>query len=280
MSEYGVEHFIDAHDRSYLKPVSVQTQRSLLMSTRDPLGFFGSYHSRQEQTVSDLLAQAGGRNGRVIGTIILNHNRFRLWYGKLIGEDSIYPIGDMLSRVEANGDQAALCIRLMGTERCQDSRMENGLYYFGRMRQRAARLLDCEIRYRGVPDFLSRYNLLNLPFNIDGAIDLTTLVFLQRYFYLRNLDISSRLSRQQFNDQLTIHISSQNVDLAGFIYDWEQSLPGPGYVNYSWPESPSSLFGIYSEASSLMAKRLLRLAINRLHDLPAEWLKPPGCLSL
>lgn len=289
LSEYGVEHYLTEFGNSW-RPgniwepdpdqISVKEQRSRLTSNSDPLGFFGYYHSQQEQTVSNLFARAGGRTGRVIGTIILNHQRFRLWYEKLIDKDSAYPIAEMLSRVEANGDQAALCVRLMGTERCADFNRSahlpgDGFYYWGRIQQRAARLLYCEIQHRGLQDFLNRYNLAddllgdNLLNFIKGHRDWSAykaLLFLQRYFYLWNLDTHCLLSKQKFANQLTIHISPQNVDLAGFVYDWENSLPGPGYIRLSYPEFPSALFKNDLPAADVLINNLLAAAIDGLRD--------------
>lgn len=226
--------------------------RELAVSQEDPLGFFGYHHAQQEQRVSNSFAQFGGRNGRVIGILLLNHKEFLKWFSKLPESFSDYPVREMLTRVAENRDKAALCVRLQGTERVEDCRRAlssaEGLYNPTQMNRRSARLLLMEIKARGEQDFFDYYQM-RYPENklgclsdsllkiVKGEPGLSSLLFLRSHFFYWNLAVKKRLSDQLYQSKLTVNMSYYNIDLAGFWYDWETSLPGPGYMpsDTGWP---------------------------------------------
>ena len=238
----GVEHFTHG-----FQGFSQDGKRLQLQTMYDPLGFFGYVHAKEaEQKVSDLFAGYGGRNGRVLAIMTLNRRRFLEWYHQLPGAPSAYPVEEIFARVEeVNKDRAVLCVRLMGTERCQDylHTQKQGLYTREQMLKRVARLLWWEIRFGGDERFFQKYGLADarkypphLARIVQGRAstnDYHQLLFLQDYLYLWNLDVTQRLSWDHFQGGLCMAVSEQNVDGVAFFYDWETAVPGiPGYSGY------------------------------------------------
>lgn len=226
--------FLPGEDSKYLT-------RTLLTATPIPLGYFGLFHSLQEMTVSNLFSGYGGRNGRVLGVLALNHDKFIGWLNGLLCTTP-YPVLEMLQRVRKNGDQAAICVRLMGADRYADlrSKTEKGLFEPRAIIQRAARILLSELCSRGTKGFNSYYEFSS---NSDYMEDLVavesghfTYGNFENYkallgdFRSRNLSVKEKLSKRCFNSRLTIMIEDQDIDLTGMWYDWETSVPDtPGY---------------------------------------------------
>lgn len=211
----------------------------------EPLGFFGRADALQEQEISDKFAELGGRGGRVLAIISINHKNFLEWFEEKDKGDSFYEAASMLKKVENNGDQAAICVRLLGTERIEDlwraSFSGDGLFSVARQLQRAASLLSFEITNRSREGFLDYYqlegkgrsieeHLLEIASGKPNRENLITLYFLQLYFINYNYRIEQLLSERNYGGQLTHPGNFQNFDSAGFIYDWETSLPASGYI--------------------------------------------------
>lgn len=221
-----------------------------LTSLRDPVGFFGYYHAKQEQDISNIFARNKGRNSRVIAILPIDHKEFRDWYLNLpSSKHSFYNALAALDVVEQNHDNAALIVRLMGTERYQDflnSRgSKTGLYTPSRMIIRAARLIALEVAKRGKSKFAEFYELQRA--DDKQKICLSSIVGLSkgqltpdnfkeyikllRHLLRKNVLVKNSVSLENFKNELTANASDwQNIDTAGFWYDWETSLPGPGYI--------------------------------------------------
>lgn len=210
----------------------------------DPAGLFGDYHSRQEMEVSNGFAQFGGRTSRVLGILTLNPKKLLEWFSEIPKDQKdYYHLDRMLEKVIKNNDNPAICVRLLGADRYKDYNEceENsvGLCTQQHMVQRAATLLLWEIEGRGTKSFLDRYNLdgvypfqthmLELSAGRFSVDNLSSLVYLQCYFYFYNWGVKDKLSKARYEGELSAAFTEQDADLAGFMYDWETSKLGPGY---------------------------------------------------
>lgn len=233
-------------------------RESIAHNNNDPIGLFGYIHSRQEMMVSDMFADEGGRNGRVLGILLLNHNKLRDWNLKAFGNDAIYPLDVMLERMERNHDTAAICVRLMGADRYEDYECakSTGIFTCERMLKRAAHTMSVELHKRGAANFIKHYGLTcgtELQQLLEDISRGQDSIYHQDKFRFGNLlkglcdwnlGVYRRLSRKHFNDALTIFLDTQDICLAGFWYDWETSVPGsPGYMDYNQgpPKVPRDL---------------------------------------
>lgn len=214
---------------------NVEDKKTLLLM-HDPHGFFGLDHSLQETNVSNMFAMRGGRTGRVLATLAINHSKFKGWLEARLGKSS-YPCLEMLERVEANGDIAAICVRLFGAERLVDKDAhEVGYFSPAQSQQRAATTIFAEINSRGPSSFHNRFALdefdgfswkklyQHLVLDCQGKEDFSALRFYCAYFNAWNLGVWNILSTEMFNGNLTICSSINNVDLMGYWYDYETSV--------------------------------------------------------
>ncbi len=222
------------------------TAHSSSHGSSEPLGLFGRHHSLQEQTVSNPLAHHGGRVSRVLGTLVLDHQKLRLWIDDQLGPNRAfggykYDVYKALEIVEKNGDQSAICVRLMGAERRDDLERASfrGAFSQSRMVQRAAAILLEEISFLGEENFKHRYGiksslsfqdlLFDLLINPNSA-QIVWLGFFRDYFNAWNSGVKQYVSKKYFNNQLSVVVNGQNSDILGNWYDFETSLPGPGYT--------------------------------------------------
>lgn len=212
----------------------------------DPRGFFGAEHARQEQDVSNLLASNGGRVGRVIAYMPLKTGVLSEWIPLVERRPRAYRALNELEKVTKKGNVPALLVRLQGTDRLDDLGKDYGYYSHNRIYGRAARLLLREMESRGYDEFLAHYRLHEtFPFKDDlkwlsyvgtksndndpyvpDTKALRSLYFLYDFFHARNYGIAQRVSEKHFNGELSIKNQEQDVDLAGFWYDFETSVPG------------------------------------------------------
>lgn len=229
-----------------------------LRNSWDPIGLFGYAHAKQELEMADQFARAGGRTGRVLAVMKINHGKFMDWVGSLDLSNTPYDIETQLKKVEKNGDEMALCVRILGTERFQDyadSPFEDnskGLYTRSAMLRRSAFLLSHEITQRGEGQFRDKYDL---PFSHNYPLSdhlsqiayggkseelLETMCALQVFLWAHNLRVKEVVSKQLYGGKMSMRADPLNFDLAGFVYDWETSKPG---TKQFWPNKVND--GVY-----------------------------------
>lgn len=225
--------------------IDVWTQESGYFAF-DPVGLFGRSDAEREMEVSNHIAHAGGRTGRVLGILTLNHDKLTEWFRSFPNDVRIlYHLEDQLSEVYENGDTAAICIRLLGAERIEDFRKIKrfntsslssplDLFSLTSMTARTASLLLSEIDMRGEEEFVNRYGIpenLNLTQVLGNFMngsytedDVQTFILLNQAFFAHNLSTTTEVSSELYEGTLAADYREHNIDLAGFWYDWELSF--------------------------------------------------------
>lgn len=225
ISSHGLDHYIKC-EQDY----SLTESPRPFIAPPDPVGFFGFNHSKQEMEVGELLAERTARSGRVLAILAIDHPQFRKWLDKLHTETNPYPVDAMLDKVEKNGDNAAICVRVMGSDKCKDyiHPPSEGLFTRPKMLMRAAGVLLSELKLGDERNFITRYliNLANFGWLLSD---------LNRH----NQSVHERLSAEEFGGKMTFYLESQDCDLTGCWYDYETSVPDrPGYMSvtrYDYP---------------------------------------------
>lgn len=243
-------------------------------TTSDPKGFFGEHHALQEEAVTNALSQDGARVGRVIAVLPLRGDKLFDWFFQVVKRPRFYRPDEELQRVLNHGHQPALVVRLQGTDRLADGKFDlpsrysetkyisrtdrraaKSHYTNNQLYGRAARLLLREMNSRGYDNFLEHYRLHSIyPFREDlewldhigqksnvgekynpDVKALRSLYFFHDFFNARNYRIAKQVSEKQFAGKLSIKNEPQDVDIVGYWYDFETSLPGNQYADNPHP---------------------------------------------
>ncbi len=228
--------FTDEYGTKYgqiaLKGSGVSAMSAGKTMNTDPVGFFGDRDAGKEMKFSNEFAEFGGRNGRVVGYITLDSDRFADWlYTMQAGP--YYP-SNHNKVVKYNGDKPTILVRTMGVERMEDYYTgEEGTFSKKNIIIRAAGLIRSEMENLSLQAFADKYSRITDPgafySNLKGvnkynAMNSTLLLKLNAMLYGHNLGVLERLSVERYDSDLKPPPASlQNVDLAGFWYDWEQS---------------------------------------------------------
>lgn len=245
ISACGLSYY--AQNYVEMSPLEIEAK---IIRDSDPAGLFGLAHSIQEMNVSNLFAENGGRNGRVMAIMVLDPKRLKEWFfSSYRNHEHKYPLPAILNKVERNNDIPAICVRLMGAERYEDYKgsyynrdkpVSEGLFTRRRMVQRAVHIIRAEAEGIGREAFARRYCLDN-SFSLESMVDQIATshylllddrmgdflyVKLLRSFKKWNLSVLDKMSESNFEGKLTLFAKRQDVDLAGFLYDWELSVPG------------------------------------------------------
>ncbi len=229
---------------------SLATQKHFSYS--DPVGFFGEQHAILEEEVTQLLAHAGARVGRVLGRIVLDPEKLKQWFSDKGVHDKYDPIHN-LNRLRSHQEKPAIVVRLEGADRLPDLRYRNH-YSLSRTLGRTARLLLREIEGRGgVGAFSDYHQLPDIPTLLDDLESLdqagrikvfgndkkataeqqATLVTLFHHFTENNYRAAKKVSDEYYGGKLSIKNDPQDNDIAGFWYDFETS--DPEYDQYDEP---------------------------------------------
>jgi hypothetical protein len=231
--------FPDVYERKNVEEIEETPEqcRSFGWIAQAPWGLFSEADAETERIVPDAIAAEGGRVGRVIGNLIFDHAQLRRWY-KNHEQHSYVPLDKQLDIVEQKGNTAALCIRLLAADRLEDyPRVEVGGYYSGeKIITRAARLLQAEIERKSPEGFSQQYHiddpeesgrtidtLLRGVRNEAVYADYAALLY---HLYLLTYTAIQKAAEGEFNGTLFKQFSRQDFDFAGYMYDWELSLPG------------------------------------------------------
>lgn len=246
ISSHGLDHYIKC-EQEY----SLSESPHPFIAPPDPVGFFGFNHSKQEMEVGELLAERTARSGRVLAILAIDHTRFRKWLDKLHIETNPYPVDVMLQKVEKNDDNAAICVRVMGSDKCEDyiHPPSEGLFTRSKMLIRAAGVLLPELKLRGESSFITRY-FINQTYDIASLLEqlargefsednLANFGWLLSDLNSHNQSVQERLSAEKFDGKMTIYLEPQDCDLTGCWYDYENTVPDrPGYMScthYNYP---------------------------------------------
>lgn len=249
ISHYGLDSYVRG-ENDYILPQRLNP----FSGYDDPIGFFGFNHAKQEMEVGDLLSERDARSSRVLAIVVLDHPQFRKWLAGLRTKSDLYPVDEMLGRVAKNGDNAAICVRFMGADKCKDyaDSSEEGLFTRSKMLTRAASLLFYELQTNGEREFINRY-FINRTYDIYSLLDqlrrgrfsadnLVNFGCLLTGINVHNQSVQERVSQNRYGGKMTVSIESQDCDLVGTWYDYETSLPGPGYQSRSYYNFPAPNF--------------------------------------
>lgn len=267
---YYYDEYGNGYGEISVKGTGITYATSQVSTTPDPKGFFGEHHALQEETVSNALSHGGARVGRVIAILPLRGERLLDWFNVVVKRPRFYRPEEELQRVLDSDHQPALVVRLQGTDRLADGKFDKHERYSetsfisnpdrrsalrhytnNQLYGRAARLLVREMRTRGYDRFLEHYRLPEVfPFEKDlswldyvgqksnardtynpSTKDLRSLYFLYDFFNARNYQIAREVSEAEFGNRLSIKNATQDVDLAGYWYDFETSVPGDQYYD-------------------------------------------------
>lgn len=260
--------------------------RSKLVAYRDPHGFFGLGHGRQDMEITNDLAGGGARVSRALAILALDHAKFRSWAASVLG-DSSYPCLEMLDMVETNGDTAAILVRMFPAERIGDVYEDrndgrdklDGKGYFSpqNSKRRAAATLLSEVFARGESVFAQRYGLSEydgfivrpllkeLQLDAAGQGDFKSLLFFQAYFNEWNKAIKEVVSVKRYGGTLTVQMNSQNTDLLGTWGDFETGIQGdPQYKEDSiqYLKFPVGFESLEYTIRKIATKKSSRLVTN------------------
>lgn len=235
--------FFDEFNNAYGAISAKGTGTHTNFGINDPAGLFGATHAEAEQEVSQRLAQEGARVGRVIGRIVLDPDSFGKWLNASNKNSKYSPVNE-LNKVIFYNDTPAIVVRLEGADRVTDLHNKN-YYSEARTFGRTARLHLKEIEKRGgIDSYLEHYQLPELPnliYNLSllsplagrgndyrpclSLEEVSEIVFLFHYFYRMNHLKSRKVSERYYNGKLTIKNDAQDLDAAGYWYDFETSTP-------------------------------------------------------
>jgi hypothetical protein len=202
-----------------------------------PWGLFGYADAMNEMNTSNMIAEAGGRVGRVIANMVFHHTNLKEWYAEHEPESYI-DIAHQLDVIEKRGEQAALCIRLQAAERIQDYQAApmSGYYSPEQTLKRGIQFLRKEIRQKSPEKFAEQYHIDDIETKMqvltqaDHNLDDAALAVYGGLLY--DLYFQTYIAKDQITEakpelRITKQFHPHDFDLAGYIYDWELSLPKP-----------------------------------------------------
>ncbi len=206
----------------------------------EPQGFFGVRHALQDMKLSNLFAARGGRTSRGIAILPIDHKKLYRWFSAQ--EQIQYDMTQELLKVDGNGDQACIYLRLLGADRLDDFRLSAGFekpYSKNHMVQRAIRLLQKEIDSSGIKVFQDKYLLkadivsefLSSSHSQDQKKVEDALELMRSYFFGFNTGVGSFVRDEyrrftRISPSFNVHIGNQ--DILGSWVDWENTLPESG----------------------------------------------------
>lgn len=292
--EHGVSYGYIAVKGTGLSFRSVGSKAAV--KTHDPLGFFGTRHARQDQMISDIFAEYGGRTSRGVVIIELNRKRFSDWYRGLNIINDKYDVEEMLEIVKTNGDTPALMVRLLGADRedevIRPTRYQNPKtavqerpFIYTPMLMRAFNLVKAEVARKGAGKFQDEYEIPHVVFGklrrAEQSLEMDdineALQYIQLHFFNWNKGIGNVLRVHEFDGDLHFNIHRGNYDLLGSWVDWENAVSESGqtlngfeephrYVEYAIDKKHQELNGVMQNArlsAEYHAQRMIPGLISR-----------------